>query len=116
MRRSRSILVGAAAALTFSGIPLFVSTAQADPSCVVSTTGSTSGKSFTVKVTSNPCGRKARAYLGCINPDTFYRTTKYGAALSGVGTSKATCHPDDKIEKRGHQVYVPGQGWTTYLR
>ncbi|MBC9725335.1 hypothetical protein [Streptomyces sp. TRM68367] len=39
---------------------------------------------------------------------------KYGATLSGTGCSTAKCHPDDKIEKRGHQVKVPGQGWTTY--
>ncbi|WP_210585800.1 hypothetical protein [Streptomyces sp. GESEQ-35] len=115
MKRSKSILVGAASVLAFSGIPVFVAGAHADPSCVVSATGSTSGKSYTVKVTSNPCGRQARAYLGCINPGTFYRTNKYGATISGTSTSKATCHSDDKIEKRGHQVYVPGQGWTTYL-
>ncbi|NEC92212.1 hypothetical protein [Streptomyces sp. SID12501] len=115
MKLKQSFLVGAASVLAFSGLPVFMAGAQADPSCVVSATGSTSGKSYTVKFTSNPCGRKVRAYLGCINPDTFYRTNKYGATISGTGSSKATCHPDDMIEKRGHQVNVPDQGWTTYI-
>ncbi|MDQ0932589.1 hypothetical protein QFZ49_002519 [Streptomyces turgidiscabies] len=115
MKRRYSVLVGVASVLAFGGLPVFVEGAQADPSCVVSVASSTSGKSLTVKVTSNPCGRKVRAYLGCINPDTFYRENKYGATISGIGSSKATCHPDDVIEKRGHQVNVPDQGWTTYI-
>lgn len=115
MKLRHSVLVGAASLLAFGGLPVFVGSAHADPSCVVSAKGSTSGKSYTVNFTSNPCGRKVRAYLGCIYTDTFYRTNKYGATLSGTGSSTAKCHPDDKIEKRGHQVYVPGQGWTTYL-
>ncbi|MFF4904869.1 hypothetical protein ACFY2T_08395 [Streptomyces sp. NPDC001260] len=101
--------------MAFSGLPVFVATAQADPSCTVSATGSTSGRSYTVDFTKNPCGRKVRAYLGCIYTDTFYRTKKYGQTISGTGSSTATCHAGDIIEKRGHQVYVPGQGWTTYL-
>ncbi|MFI5802287.1 hypothetical protein [Streptomyces sp. NPDC051561] len=94
---------------------MLTATAQADPSCTVSTSGSTSGRSYTAKVTKNPCGRKVRAYLGCIYTETSYRTRKYGATVTS-GSSKATCNSKDKIEKRGHQVYVPGQGWTTYLR
>lgn len=115
MKLKKRITLGAIAVLAFSGLPVFVAGAQADPSCVVSATGSTSGKSYTVKFTKNPCGRKVRAYVGCIYTDTFYRTKKYGSTLSGTGTSKATCHPSDVIEKRGHQVYVPGEGWVTYL-
>jgi hypothetical protein len=115
LKRRHSVLFGVASVLAFSSLPVFVGSAQADPSCVVSARGATSGKSYAVNFTSNPCGRQVRAYLGCINPGTFYRTKKYGATLSGTGRSTAKCHPDDKIEKRGHQVNVPGQGWTTYL-
>ncbi|WP_427920035.1 hypothetical protein [Streptomyces sp. cg40] len=115
MKLKQRIVVGAVSVLAFSGLPVFVAGAQADPSCTVSVSGSTSGKSYTVNFTKNPCGRKVRAYVGCIYTDTFYRSNKYGKTISGTGTSTATCDSRDIIEKRGHQVYVPGQGWTTYL-
>lgn len=112
---ARNMATGMAAVLAFTGLPFFLSTAHADPTCVVSTSGKPGRESLTITVTKNPCGRQVRAYTKCIT-HMGTSTTKTGSVVTS-GKSKVDCgtalvHGGDRTW--GHDVNVPGQGWTRY--
>ncbi|GAA3773358.1 hypothetical protein ACFS5L_26085 [Streptomyces phyllanthi] len=110
----KGAIAAAAAIMAVSSIPVLASTAQADPSCTVGTSGSPGSQTFTLNVTSNPCGRKVRAYVTCTNENGASTGTEYGPAITGTGKSKADCGSFRYVNKWGHEVNVPGQGWTRY--
>ncbi|MFE7775458.1 hypothetical protein ACFU5O_16460 [Streptomyces sp. NPDC057445] len=109
---TRTLVAGAAATIAFSGLPMVTSAAHADPSCIVSAGGSPGRQSFTLQVRSNPCSRQVRAYVECVKESggTF---NAYGPTITRPGSSKADCG-FAYVNKHGHEVNVPGQGWTRY--
>ncbi|MEU6525617.1 hypothetical protein ABZ892_23030 [Streptomyces sp. NPDC046924] len=112
---AKGAVVGFVTAVAFTAVPALTSVAHADPSCSVSASGTPGTRSLTVKVTSNPCGRQVRAFTSCVKESggTF---TAYGSAITSTGSSKADCSGGFGYVNKpyGHEVNVPGQGWTRY--
>lgn len=109
MKTRKALRSVAGSVATISAVILMSApSASADPSCIVSTSGSPGSKSFTLHVNSNPCGRKVRAYI-----DPTVTGWTYGRTITGTGTSKAEIGLLESIQHYGHQVYVNGE-WVTY--
>ena len=109
-------LAATAAVAVIGGIPVLTATsASADPSCITSAnaTVNTARQKVTVKVTSNPCSRQVRAWAECMNESggTFQKTSGY---VSGTGSVTVDCG-FAYVNRKGHEVNVPGQGWTRYV-
>lgn len=111
-RSNKAAVVGIVATMAFSAMPMLTSVAQADPSCTVGTSGSPGRQSFTLKVSGNPCGRQVRAFATCLK-ESGGSYTEYGSTIK-TGSSKADCGAAGYVNKYGHEVNVPGQGWTRY--
>ncbi|MGA5559227.1 hypothetical protein [Streptomyces lavendulocolor] len=110
----RNVLVIAAAATVFSGLPAVTSVAQADPPCAVSASGSVANRSkLTVSVTKNPCRHQVRAWVECVS-NMGTKSQKTSGAIGGTGTVRVDCG-SAYVNRSGHEVNVPGQGWTRYV-
>lgn len=111
----RTLSVAAAVAV-LGGIPVITATsASADPSCITSanSTVNWAKQKVTVNVTSNPCSRQVRAWAECVTESggSFQRTS---GSISGTGSATADCGTA-YVNRKGHEVYVPGQGWARYV-
>ncbi len=105
-----------AAVTVLGGVPVLTATsASADPSCITSASAKVNAarQKSTVTVTSNPCSRQVRAWAECMNESggTFQKTSGY---ISGTGSVTVDCGVA-YVNKKGHEVNVPGQGWTRYV-
>lgn len=116
-----SALAAMAAVMAFGGLPILATAAHAeenttrDPNCAVSASGSPGRESLTINVTKNPCGHQVRAYTKCIT-SMGISSTKTGSVVK-TGKSKVDCGTamvDGRSGTWGHDVNVPGQGWTRY--
>lgn len=121
VQAARKGLAAAAAVAAFATVPvLAASPASAapppDPSCITSAnaTVNSARTSVTVRVTSNPCSRQVRAWAECWN-EAGGHWEKVSGAISGTGSTTAGCGAGGYVNKKGHEVNVPGQGWTRYV-
>ncbi|MEU6297145.1 hypothetical protein [Streptomyces erythrochromogenes] len=109
----KKAVFGLAVAAVFSGLPALTTTASADPSCITSANATASRDTVTVRVSSNPCNRQVRAWVECVaeNGVTSQRT---GSAITGTGSTSVSCG-FAYVNRKGHEVNVPGQGWARYV-
>ncbi|WP_405493545.1 hypothetical protein [Streptomyces sp. NBC_00096] len=109
----KKAMLGLAAAVVVSGLPALTSTAAADPSCITSANATSSDGTVTVRVSSNPCSRQVRAWVECV-AENGVKTQRTGSAISGTGSASVSCG-FAYVNRKGHEVNVPGQGWTRYV-
>ncbi|MFB6616605.1 hypothetical protein ACIGFK_19640 [Streptomyces sp. NPDC085524] len=64
-------------------------------------------------MSSNPCGRQVRAWAECVT-ENGWTSQKTGSSISGTGSVSVSCGTA-YVNRKGHEVYVPGQGWARYV-